>query len=574
MITCKERQITNPYDTKFSLMPPEVKAAFQISDNEFYIGWKKYSRNISHILIYKSVNNRRFEKIDSVASSQLYYVDKNFNPDSVNHYAISAKADKNESDYFKIENDINANLYGELSSELILEQAVKLEWDISIENVKYIEVQRKAGSDNNIMTIAKLNGNTHYFIDNDIKLCTLYSYWLKIVNNKNEVYFIKPIFITVERFFEKTIKLEGNPYASGILKINGNEYLIYGNEITSSSNCLILVVDNDGNIIRLQSYDSDFDEECTAIHQLADGSVILGSRYKQKNGSWIYCNSMIRKISSDGTLLWSKKFESHQGRTIYSIAETEDGGLMLGGGKWAGTASGWLIKTNDDGDTSWSKIIENSEQICTILALQDGNFLITGESRDENGEDTYLSLIAKIDSQGNTIWRKYDPYGPIFSTIQTSENSFVSISLGDNSPNSAIRMFSFDSNGNIDWIDFIKPSITSTYWGLFSRSIFKTNDGGIIFSAFVDLASGYGNDLRLYLRKIDQAGSLIWEKTFNNPAFFPDIGYNYFDLKNQIVENDLYDLIVLSNKQKSGDNKSHNFNLQRIIYPGPDCGDQ
>ena len=117
---------------------------------------------------------------------------------------------------------------------------------------------------------------------------------------------------------------------------------------------------------------------------------------------------MIRTDGS-GVVLWSKTYGSSTGyETANSVHQTGDGGFIAAGwtdGFGAGGYDAYLVKTDANGDTLWTKTYGGTSALygdaayCVQLT-NDGGFIIAGEYDDGSGlADMFL---VKTDSLGNS----------------------------------------------------------------------------------------------------------------------------------------------------------------------------
>jgi hypothetical protein len=455
---------------------------------------------------------------------------------------------------------IETNFSGTLDGKLTFSGTIQLNWNIDTENYKYASLEKKTGSDENFVKLIDFDPSVTAYTDEDIELCTQYSYRIRIVNERDSIFYLNPIIVNVEKSFESRIESDGDEYAIGILKTTDDRFLSYGNSIISTSQSIVKMVDNQGTVLWEKTFETGSKEECTSGVYLKDGNFIICSRYTYEN-SWFNCNSTLRKIDQQGNLIWAKVFDGDRGIVIQSIKETNDYNLVLGGSINGGIGTSWLTKTDEYGNPIWSKTIEKTEEIFSVVILEDNDILITGHSADESGSALGYTLIAKINTQGNIIWRKYYSYQPIISTIQNSENSYISVTSNSSNPYlMSVRILNYNQNGTIFWVHEIPGR---TFSRLYPIEIIKTQDGQFLFSALIkETQDGI---LMNYLRKIDQAGNTVWEKSFNNSRSFSIP-------RNNICIDNSGDLIILSTSHSNNDILLNDFLMQIVVDSYPFCG--
>ena len=213
--------------------------------------------------------------------------------------------------------------------------------------------------------------------------------------------------------------------------------------------------------------------------------------------------------------LWTKTYGTDSHEEGWSLQQTSDGGFIIGGWKkplGAGDEDVYLIRTNSNGDTLWTKTYGgNNEQYCSsIQQTSDGGFIIVGRTGSTKTSDVHL---IRANSNGDTLWtRTYgrSEYDVGSSVQQTSDGGFIiagSARINDVSSPSDVYLIRASSNGDTIW--------TKTYGGTdfdCGNSIQQTDDGGFIIGGST---SSFGEGLMdAYLLRIDSKGDTLWTKTY------------------------------------------------------------
>ena len=73
------------------------------------------------------------------------------------------------------------------------------------------------------------------------------------------------------------------------------------------------------------------------------------------------------KYNSSGSIQWSESV-SNIGHTVNSVAQTSDGGYIVGTGE-DGYSGGSLIKYNSSGSIQWSKSVSNMGHTVNSIAI-------------------------------------------------------------------------------------------------------------------------------------------------------------------------------------------------------------
>jgi nicotinamide riboside kinase len=222
------------------------------------------------------------------------------------------------------------------------------------------------------------------------------------------------------------------------------------------------------------------------------------------------------KTDSNGDTTWTRTYGGSSGEWGVSVLQTFDEGYIITGHTWsygAGSDDVYLIKTDSLGDTIWTRTFggTGTEWGHEVVQTSDFGYIIAGqtESFGAGMDDVYL---IKTDSLGDTIWtRTYggteDDWGG--SVYQTFDGGYV-IAGGTRSYGAGsydVYLLKTDANGDTIW--------TRTYgWNDWDQgnSIFQTSDlGYIITGQTYSYGAGSGD---IYLIKTDSLGDTLWTRTY------------------------------------------------------------
>jgi hypothetical protein len=193
--------------------------------------------------------------------------------------------------------------------------------------------------------------------------------------------------------------------------------------------------------------------------------------------------------------LWTKTFGGSSADEGESVQQTDDGGYIITGGTNSygnGSQDVWLIKTDSNGDSLWTKTFGGSEDETgtSVQQTTDGGYIIAG-----------YDLLIKTDWQGNQEWINESLGGN--SVQQTTDGGYIIIGLGSGD----VRLIKTDLNGNEEWNQTFGGSYND--WG---KSVQQTTDGGYII---IGVTESYGNGgENIWLIKTDLNGNEEWNQTF------------------------------------------------------------
>jgi hypothetical protein len=195
---------------------------------------------------------------------------------------------------------------------------------------------------------------------------------------------------------------------------------------------------------------------------------------------------------------WLKTYGGSSDENAQAIKKTSDGGYIIAGQK---NNYGWLLKTDLNGDTLWSKKTGFSSpqtQIYDVDQISDGSYIVGGYETPFFSES---QALAKIDSSGDSIWH-YTKFnvGAIYSVEETFDGGYISCGY-INKFSEEFNLFKANSNGDTVWV---KDLASGNFCRAFS--IKQTTDSGYIFTG-----KGKINGVSsLHLIKTDINGDTLW----------------------------------------------------------------
>jgi hypothetical protein len=213
----------------------------------------------------------------------------------------------------------------------------------------------------------------------------------------------------------------------------------------------------------------------------SDGGFILAGftqGWNEQDGySYNYGKTALVKIDSMGHTQWTRFLGGDSLNYVYSVRQQKDGGFICAGftsSEGAGRRDVWLVRTNSQGDTLWTRTYGGLVDDCAwnIQNTSDGGFIIAGYTEsfgDGLGADVWL---LRANASGDTLWTK-----------------------------------TFGGDG-VDW----------------GKWVFQTPDNGFIIGGFTSSFGAMFSDI--YLIRTDARGDSLWTRTIrgndylNTPAAF------------------------------------------------------
>ncbi|NOY50996.1 MAG: hypothetical protein GXO88_10600, partial [Chlorobi bacterium] len=157
----------------------------------------------------------------------------------------------------------------------------------------------------------------------------------------------------------------------------------------------------------------------TNVTQTMDGGyVVVG--WVRRAGTGLGTDVFVVKLNACGEMEWQKIFSSEAPQVAHDIYEVEDGSLLLEINLWKlyddPNKRIWIFKLDSKGNTLWKKHYADydpwpgsGETINEFIPDNNGDFVMSGwyYHQDPDGDSNYLwirPLVIKIDTAGNEIW--------------------------------------------------------------------------------------------------------------------------------------------------------------------------
>ncbi len=270
-------------------------------------------------------------------------------------------------------------------------------------------------------------------------------------------------------------------------------------------------------------YGGSGDDGGNAVIQTSDGGYLVAGL----TDSWGAGSKDIYLIKTNdyGDTTWTKHYGGYNWDSPVAVLEGTDGFYYLSGktsSEGNGASDVFLMRVSSLGDSVWLKTYGGTEDDggYDLIQCNDGGFMIVGNSMSfASGFDAMYAI--KTDVNGDTLWTKiYEKefMNGAYSVIQTSENGFmIAGSTGPDAPSTFdCYVVRTNSMGDTLW--------TKSYGGTsydVLTCICKLTDGNYLLSGTTASFGAGGYDM--YLIKIDTNGEVIWEKTYGGTA--NDYGY-------------------------------------------------
>jgi hypothetical protein len=319
--------------------------------------------------------------------------------------------------------------------------------------------------------------------------------------------------------FQKTFGGSNHDEAYSVQQTTDGGYVIGGrtNSFGAGNYGVYLIKTNtNGDTLWTKTFGGSNVDEAYSVKQTTDdGYVIVGDTKSSGAGDY---DVYLIKTNASGVILWTKTFGGSNTDWGNSVQQTSDGGYIIVGVTYSfgvGDGNVYLIKTNANGDTLWTKTIGRSYPASSIgnsvQQTSDGGYVIAGQTKAGAGGNDQLYLI-KTNNNGDTLWTKiigggYPTLG--YSIQQTSDDGYViggERNIYDVTGTNAYLMKT-NTTGDPIWTKTIGGNDFD-----FGYSVQQTTDGGYVLAG--STRSFGAGDFDVFLIKTNSNGDTLWTKTF------------------------------------------------------------
>ncbi|MBX3254191.1 MAG: gliding motility-associated C-terminal domain-containing protein [Chitinophagaceae bacterium] len=329
---------------------------------------------------------------------------------------------------------------------------------------------------------------------------------------------------------------------------NGDVMGYHGNE--HIGDIWVVKTDASGNMEWQKCLGGSGVEHGAFIRQVQDGSYILAGSSNSVDCNIKSNNSLdywIVKLNATGDIQWQKSYGGTKNEYAWDISIGQDGSYFIAGSSESndgdvvgnkGETDYWVIKLDGNGNLIWQKSMGGSREdgAYAVQATPDGGcitagyvFSTSGDVTNNHGERDYW--VVKLSNSGSIEWQKcYGGSGHdiawsikpapgggyIIGGHTSSNNSDVS---GNHGPGADFWLVKIDQSGTLQWQKCYGGSKNEMAYALD-----VTPDGGYIMAGNAESDDGdlncHASITDVWVIKVNSSGTLEWQKS---------MGGNYFD---------------------------------------------
>jgi uncharacterized delta-60 repeat protein len=175
---------------------------------------------------------------------------------------------------------------------------------------------------------------------------------------------------------------------------------------SADKNFWLVKTNANGDSLWSRTYGGPGEDWCNGIEQTADGGFVLVGY--SDSFSALYHDIWMVRTDANGDSLWSRTYGGDLDDYGQSIKRTPDGGFLLYGTTrsfGAGNLDLWLLKTNADGDTLWTRTFgaDSNEACLSVELARGGGYVIAGYTRSL-GMGLSDGWVIRLNADGDSLW--------------------------------------------------------------------------------------------------------------------------------------------------------------------------
>jgi hypothetical protein len=267
-----------------------------------------------------------------------------------------------------------------------------------------------------------------------------------------------------------------------------------------------------------RTYGGESNDAGSSVQQTTDGGfIVVGETYSfGAGGTDVY----LIKTNAQGDTLWTRTYGGSRCEMGRDVRQTSDGGYVITGSIWTygvGDTDLYLVKTDSSGREVWTRVYGGLGRDAghSVRQTTDGDYIIVGTSRS-SGDSLGDVWLIKTNASGDTLWTRTfgGPSEDMGNSVQqTADGGYIlagsTRSFGAGSDD--VYLIKTDAQGDTLW--------TRTYGGTGSddgNSVEQTTDDGYIIAGSTSSFGAGSNDA--YLIKTDAQGDTLWTRAYGGPS--------------------------------------------------------
>ncbi len=236
-----------------------------------------------------------------------------------------------------------------------------------------------------------------------------------------------------------------------------------------------------------KTYGGAYQEYLETLERTSDGGYILAGSTNSFTGDWDF---YLVKVDSLGDTLWTRLYGGTKNDEAYAAIQTSDDGYLLAGysrafGEYTGDV--YYVKTDEFGNEVWNTSVggDSWDVARNVIETNDGGYLISGWTQSFGAGDRDIYII-KTDENGDTLWsRTYGGYSRDegWDATQVDNGGYIILGSTASFGQLATNIWILKLFPNGDTLTTLKKQTDNREY---AYSMEQTSDEGYILAGYVE----------------------------------------------------------------------------------------
>ncbi|MDD5087806.1 MAG: T9SS type A sorting domain-containing protein [bacterium] len=203
---------------------------------------------------------------------------------------------------------------------------------------------------------------------------------------------------------------ESNDIIQASVAIRDGGALLVGTSNTGRSVVWALRIDADGDTIWTFSYgDSVINARGFAVGLAPDSGFVISGGQWTDNGN--DSDFLLLRLTAEGDFVWARTYGTGDNDRSFSVLSSPEGGFIMAGDSYDvehGMVKVYLVRTDDHGDTLWTRIYDGFPSIITrgLCLAPGGGYVAVGTTYVNVAPWDQHILALRVDDRGDTLWSR------------------------------------------------------------------------------------------------------------------------------------------------------------------------
>ena len=251
-------------------------------------------------------------------------------------------------------------------------------------------------------------------------------------------------------------------------------------------------------------YGGNNSDDGAVVRQTSDGGYMLAGTITSSVGN---SDFSVVKTNATGDIQWSESYGTGWMEQLSDATPTSDGGYIACGIRYD-TLFNWLtyvVKINSDGTLNWSRCYNSSTSLdYPSIKETNGGYILYCTRDSVPPTSGPIPSAMKISYTGLIIWNKI--FGLVYDIVPVA-SGYAALCRHADSTGQDLALVMLDSNGTVQWSKaYDGPDFT------IPRRIIACANGDLILSGSKEQATFS----HIFIIRVTAAGNILWSRSYSS----------------------------------------------------------